>query len=86
MDVYTYHYSCSRWYGVASGTRHLYLEGNLHPEDAARHDAKRVTGSSECDIHLIQKYKMVIEDVETYPAMACLPLHKCKGDSTEFVN
>lgn len=86
MNVYTYHYTCPRWYGTATGTRHLYLEGSLQPEDAARRDAESVTGSTECDIHLIQKYTMVVQDVETYPAMACLPLHKCKDDTTQYFN
>lgn len=79
MNVFMYHYSCPRWYGVVNGTRHLYLEGNLHPEDAARNDAKTLTGASECDIQLIQKFTMTVQDVETFPAMASVPLHKCKG-------
>lgn len=79
MNVYTYHYNCPRWYGTNSGTRHLILEGNIHPEEAVRRDAAMLTGSADCDIRLIQKFTMVIQDVETYPAMAALPLHKFKG-------
>lgn len=78
MDIYVYHYNCPRWYGWQSGTRRLYVEGAVHPEQAVKSDAKKISGSDDCDIHLIQKFTMVIKDVETYPAMACLPLHKCK--------
>ena len=76
MEVYTYHYNCKRWYGNVAGTRNLYLEGTVHPEEAAREDAKTITGSSECDIQLVQKFTMMVTDVETFPAMACLPLFK----------
>lgn len=76
MNVYTYHYNCPRWYGTVSGTRNLYLEGNVHPEEAIRRDAASMSGSEDCDIQLVQKFTMVIQDVETFPSMAALPLHK----------
>lgn len=76
MDVYTYQYSCKRWYGDVTGTRNLYLEGSTPAEQAAQKDAKLATNSSACDIQLIQKFKMVVTDVETFPAMACQPLFK----------
>ncbi len=81
MDIYVYHYNCPHWYGWQSGTRRLYVEGTSHPEQAVRADARALSGSDECNIHLIQRYKMIVEDVETYPAMACLPLHKWKSSS-----
>ena len=76
MNVYTYHYNCPRWYGIISGTRNLYLEGNVHPEEAVRRDAALMSGSQDCDIQLVQKFTMVIQDVETFPFMAAVPLHK----------
>ena len=76
MDVYTYHYTCRRWYGNITGMRNLYLEGLTPPEQAAQKDAKMATGSTTCDVQLIQKFKMVVTDVETFPAMACQPLFK----------
>ena len=76
MDIYTYRYKCKRWYGNVTGTRNLYLEGSIVPEEAAKKDAKSVSGSGDCDIQLIQKFTMVVTDVETYPAMACQPLFK----------
>tara|TARA_B110000091_G_C13324624_1_gene273811 strand:- start:202 stop:354 length:153 start_codon:yes stop_codon:yes gene_type:complete len=42
---------------------------------AAQEDAKAVSGANKCDVHLIQKFKMSVTEVETYPAMACQPLH-----------
>jgi len=56
--------------------RNLYLEGLTPPEQAAQKDAKMATGSATCDVQLIQKFKMVVTDVETFPAMACQPLFK----------
>jgi len=76
MDVYTYHYTCQRWYGEVTGTRNLYLENSMPPEQAAQKDAKMANNSSVCDIQLIQKFKMVVTDVETFPAMACQPFFK----------
>ena len=76
MDVYTYRYSCQRWYSTVTGTRNLYLEQDIVPEVAAKNDAKRITGSSDCDVQLIQRFKMVVTDVETFPAMACQPLFR----------
>ena len=40
MDIYTYRYKCKRWYGNVTGTRNLYLEGSIVPEEAAKKDAK----------------------------------------------
>lgn len=83
MNVYTYHYDCKSWYGTIRGTRNIYLEGGeVHPEEAVRKDAQIVSGSNDCNIRLIQKYTMTITDVETYPAMASLPLHKYTATST----
>ena len=81
MNVFVYHYKCPRWYGWQTGTRHLYVEGTAHPEEAVMADARAMSGSDNCDIQLIQKYTMVVQDVETYPAMACIPLHKCKQNT-----
>lgn len=58
------------------GTRNIYIESDLNPESAAKSDAKGITGASDCDIQLIQRFKMSVTDVETYPAMACQPLFR----------
>ena len=79
MNVYTYHYDCKRWYGTVSGTRNIYLEGEVHPEEAVRKDAQNVSGSNQCNIQLIQKYTMAITDVETYPAMAIETIRVAMG-------
>lgn len=76
MDVYTYRYACQRWWGTSTGTRNIYIESDLNPESAAKSDAKGITGASDCDIQLIQRFKMSVTDVETYPAMACQPLFR----------
>lgn len=76
MDVYTYQYSCPTWWGHSSGTRNIYVEDETSPMVAAQEDAKAISGAKKCDVHLIQKFKMLVTEVETYPAMACQPLHK----------
>ena len=76
MDVYTYQYACQRWWGITTGKRNIYIENDLNPEQAARNDAKIVSGASECDVQLIQRFKMSVTDVETYPAMACQPMFR----------
>jgi hypothetical protein len=76
MDVYTYHYSCPTWWGNSTGIRNIYVEDDTSPVVAAQEDAKTFSGAKKCDVHLIQKFKMSVTEVETYPAMACQPLHK----------
>lgn len=53
-----------------TGTRNIYVEDNTSPEEAALADAKAYSGADKCDIHLLQKFRMTVTDVETYPAMA----------------
>jgi len=53
-----------------SGTRNIYAEGDVAPAEAALADAKAVSGTDHCDIHLLQKFTMTVTDVEAYPAMA----------------
>ncbi len=78
MDVYSYRYSCKTWYGLgtATGIRNLYTDSDIAPEQAAKNDAKKFNNSAECDIQLLQRFKMTVTDVETFPAMAAQPLHK----------
>jgi len=78
MDVYSYRYSCSTWYGLlkSTGIRNFYSDSNIDPVQAAKKDAKRFNNSSECDIQLLQRFKMTVTDVETFPAMAAQPLYK----------
>ena len=79
MDFYTYRYSCPRWFGNYTGTRNIYVEDDTAPELAAQADAKALSGAEKCDVHLIQKFKMVVTDVETYPAMVLQTAHKGHG-------
>lgn len=76
MDIYTYQYTCPTWWGNSSGIRNIYVEDDTSPVVAAQEDAKALSGCNKCDVHLIQKFKMSVTEVETYPAMACQPLHK----------
>lgn len=83
MDVYSYSYSCKTWYGLitATGIRNLYIDSNIDPYQAVKKDAKKFNNSSDCDIQLLQRFKMTVTDVETFPAMAAQPLHKYNENS-----
>ena len=76
MDVYTYKYSCPRWHMTYTGTRNIYVDGDQPPVDAALADAKAYSGAEHCDVHLLQKFRMTVTDVETYPAMALQKTHR----------
>tara|TARA_B100001559_G_C16476024_1_gene611428 strand:- start:377 stop:631 length:255 start_codon:yes stop_codon:yes gene_type:complete len=76
MDAFTYSYHCRRWYGSVHGVRNIYVEGDMSPEKAAKRDAEFVSGSKTCDIQLLQRFRMMVSDVETFPAMAAQPLHR----------
>lgn len=78
--MYTYSYLCTRWYGSLSGVRNIYMEGDMAPEIAATKDAELISGSKTCDIQLLQRFRMVVSDVETFPAMAAQPLHRFTAD------
>lgn len=77
MDVYSYRYKCTTWYYLqVTGMRNFYSADNpTNPKEAALDDALRFTGSSDCDVELLQRFKMTVTDVETFPAMATQPLH-----------
>lgn len=79
MDVFTYSYNCQGWLGRLTGIRNIYVEGDLQPEKAAKRDAELVTGSKTCDVRLLQRFRMVVSDVEAFPAMAAQPLYKCSN-------
>jgi len=78
MDVYSYRFNCRTWYGLltTSGIRNFYSDSDIDPVSAAKNDAKKFNSSSDCDIQLLQRFKMQVTDVETFPAMAAQPLHK----------
>ncbi len=80
MEVFTYRYKCKRWYGHVTGTRNLYVEDSTPPQTAALQDAKAYSGSETCDVQLMQKFRIVVTDVEMFPGMACQPLH-CFNES-----
>ena len=76
MDVYSYRYKCNTWYYLeVSGIRNFYSQDSVEPKLAALDDARKFTGSKECDVELLQRFKMTVTDVETFPAMATQPLH-----------
>tara|TARA_B110000879_G_C11079512_1_gene474177 strand:- start:342 stop:596 length:255 start_codon:yes stop_codon:yes gene_type:complete len=78
MEVVSYKFSCKTWYGLLTNTgiRNIYSDSSTPPELVANNDAKKFNNSSECDVQLLQRFKMSVSDVETYPAMAAQPLYR----------
>lgn len=81
MDVFTYAYTCQTWYNKVTGIRNIYVEGDALPEKAAKKDAEIATGYSQCNVQLLQRFKMAVSDVEAFPAMAAQPLYKYSTES-----
>ncbi len=83
MTTYTYLFHCRRWWGSSKGVRNLVLSPNTttttlaNVAEAAVQDAKQVSGSTECSIDLLQKFKLTVALQESYPALIQFPLtHK----------
>ena len=76
MEVYLYNYSCPRWYGTYTGLRNLNIDVKGKTEEEVLHIAKKIensnSGSDNCSISLIQKYKLHITNVKNYAALTCI--------------
>jgi hypothetical protein len=78
MDIYSYRYSCQTWWGLVTttGIRNLYTDSEIAPEIAAKNDAKKFNNTSDCDVQLLQRFKMTVTEVEPYPALAAQPIYR----------
>ena len=79
MDIYLYKYSCKRFRGwwTKSGFRHIHVNNTVLPEDKldefALEDAQKHTNFSNCDIALLQKFNISINNVTNYAALTSIP-------------
>ena len=75
LNVLTYYYSCSKWYGYSQGVHNLVFDGKASEARlAAEDDAKKHQNSSHCDISLLQKFHMTVQLQEPFPSLVTFPL------------
>ena len=86
MDAYLYSYECKKWWGKVNGLRNIHNNQNLSDEDildVIKKDASQVSGSKTCDISLLLKYKLAINDINTYTDITKIPF---SSGEKNFVN
>jgi len=81
LNLYSYKYTCPRWYGDVEGVATLYVEKNNTNNDSntkinkhdiekiATKDANKLSGSTNCHISLLNKFDVSIKSVSTYPSL-----------------
>jgi hypothetical protein len=61
LTCYNYSYSCDRWWGYTEGVRNIACDGTEEEVITEAHKtAKRITGSSNCKIEILEKFFMII--------------------------
>jgi hypothetical protein len=79
MDFYMYKYSCSTWLGTYNNINHIVVNPKTSENDVkeiAKNISNNHTGSQNCDINLLQKYKMIILPEKCYPTLPNLTFYK----------
>ena len=62
LTCYNYRYSCDMWWGYVVGVRNISYDGTEDEVIAeGQKTARRITGSSNCKIELLEKFFMIIE-------------------------
>jgi len=75
LNVFTYYYSCTKWYGWSQGVHNLAFSGDTAAARvAAEEDAKKHQNSSKCDVSLLQKFHMTVQLQEPFPSLVTFPL------------
>ena len=72
MDFYMYKYSCPSWIGSYKNINNLVVSTETTENDViaiAKNISNKLTGSQNCDINLLQKYKMIILAEKCYPSL-----------------
>ena len=78
MDTYLYKYSCPKWWGHTSGLRNINSEQNDSEEkviEKAKEYENWVNSSKNCNIALLQKYRISIENLKNYSALTNIPMN-----------
>ena len=79
FSLYSYKYSCPRWYGNVEGINNIYVNKNKpikYIHKMAIKEANKLSGSKTCNINLLNKFEVAIKSVETYPSLTGIDLNK----------
>lgn len=79
MDFYMYKYSCPSWIGSYKNINHLVVSPETTENDVkiiAKNISNKLTGSQNCNINLLQKYKMTILAEKCYPSLPNMTFNK----------
>ena len=71
FNLYSFKYSCPRWYGYEKGVHNIYIKDDLDEdvEKLAIKEANYISGSKSCNIQLLNKFRISINSIETYPSL-----------------
>ena len=78
MDTYLYKYSCSKWWGHSTGLRNINSEQDETEEkviEKAKEYENWANSSKNCNIALLQKYRISIENLKNYSALTNIPMN-----------
>ena len=78
MDTYLYKYNCPKWWGHTSGLRNINSEQDETEEkviEKAKEYENWANSSKNCNIALLQKYRISIENLKNYSALTNIPMN-----------
>ena len=79
MNIYMFKYDCPTWYGYfrSSGISQIQVNEDLSEEkiiNIAKRNANNRTGSSNCNIQLLQQFELSIKSVKNFSGLATIPI------------
>ena len=82
FDLYSYKYTCPRWYGYEKGVKNIYIkkDSDVNIKKLLFLEANKITGSKSCDISLLNKFEVSIKSVKTYPALTGINFTKKQNE------
>tara|TARA_E500000178_G_C16662001_1_gene591043 strand:- start:306 stop:587 length:282 start_codon:yes stop_codon:yes gene_type:complete len=78
MDFYMYESICSSWFGNLKNVRNIIIPKNITEDEVikkAKESSKILTGSTKCDINLLQKYHMMIYPLKSFSSLTKIEFH-----------
>ncbi len=79
MDLYMFKYTCFTWLGTYNNIHHLVVSTQTTENDVkeiAKNISNKLTSSQNCDISLLQKYKMIMVPEKCYPSLPNMTFYK----------
>ena len=79
MDFYMYESICTSWLGNRKDIRHIIIPKDMSEEDVitkAEQSSKNISGSTKCNVNLLQKYYMLIYPQKSYSSLTRIKFHK----------